>query len=117
MPLELPTLLNPTNREFEDPKITVNDVSKADMRTISAFVDIYHQNNRTHVNVGIDGDKDWQKFWNLLTSLLKQWYNLPTRFVGQIFLDNPTTHTNRVVNQKWKLEQLIVFPDRDPTMK
>ena len=50
------------------------------MKHTSAFGDVVHQNNSTHIDSGIEDEKE-------LTSLRSNQYNLPKGVVGRRFLD------------------------------
>ena len=60
MTLAPSNFLNQPQQSFNDPKIMAEDVFKANMKIISYFGDVVHQNNITHLDIGIQYGREWQ---------------------------------------------------------
>ena len=55
------SLLKPSHRIFDDSKYSVDDITEADMKTISTFGDVVHQNRWLTFTLGIKDDEVWQR--------------------------------------------------------
>ena len=87
-----------------------DDVSAVYIKIISAFVDIVHQNNGTHMIIGIQDYGYWQHHWLILENFPSQRYHLPTGVVKRCFLDQLAALATGFIGQKCNAERVIVFP-------
>ena len=69
----------------------MDNITKADMKIVSTYVNLAHQNGGTHLDGRITDEKYWKCQWRYLTVLPIHWYYLPMGVVKWRFLDIITT--------------------------
>ena len=87
-----------------------DNITEADMKIVSAFGDVIHQNNSDYLNISILDDQTWKIRWTSLTDLPIQSYNLLIEVVGWWFLDGLNAIITGIVDLWWNYERLVVYP-------
>eukprot|EP00957_Ditylum_brightwellii_P156629 11921150-Ditylum_brightwellii.AAC.1 len=68
-----------------------------------------HDNDGSHLNSIVADDKVWQGYWEAITALSSQWYDLPSGAVGRRFIFLLAEILGGIIGQKWSSEQVIVY--------
>ena len=101
---------NPTHIVFNKPIYMMDNITKADMKIVSTYVNLAHQNGGTHLDGRITDEKYWKCQWRYLTVLPIHRYYLPMGVVKWIFLDIITTLMTSTVAHEWNSNRLVAFP-------
>jgi hypothetical protein len=100
--------------EVEDLAQSIGDLpghvpTKADLKLKEVHGDYLHQNDRTHLDGGIQDDAEWQERWRKLVTLPAQQHQAPGGAVGRRFLRILTQELLGIRSRKWNSEKFIVF--------
>eukprot|EP00957_Ditylum_brightwellii_P093174 7093874-Ditylum_brightwellii.AAC.1 len=93
----------------KDPLLPKTLFLSVNWKLIKVYSDIVHDNDSSHLNGGVTDDKAWQGYWEVITALPSQQYDLTSSAVGRRFIFLLTEILGGIVGRKWNSEQVIVY--------
>ena len=81
----------------------------SDDKLFCFYQDWVHQNNRTHLDFGIEEDDKWQQIWKKIIRFPAQRYDVLSGRVRKRFVDHLAVETDIIWNQHWNAEKVIIF--------
>ena len=103
-------LSDPPHHVVHEPLLSTDKISKADVKIISVYVDVFRQNYGYHLCGRILYENHFQCLWENLTSFPIQSYKLTTVVVGWCFLDILTALMADIAECVCNSERMTFFP-------